>query len=124
MRPPVQGVDPPSVLRPGCSYARDSFVDSQAGPFVLSRGGPRHAGPGLTGPKYTSLYYQCSLLLLNSIKNVFFNDVKNTFLLPQNLDTSHFFTDIKHSISTSPQLINQCNCNEPNEHVTYKYIQL
>ncbi len=36
------------VLDVTVTYARDSFVDSQAGPFVLSRGGPRHAGPGLT----------------------------------------------------------------------------
>ncbi len=42
MRPSVQGVDPPvcCVLDVTVTYARDSFVDSQAGPFVLSRGGP------------------------------------------------------------------------------------
>ncbi len=41
MRPSVQGVDPPvcCVLDVTVTYARDSFVDSQAGPFVLSRGG-------------------------------------------------------------------------------------
>ncbi len=41
MRPSVQGVDPPvcCVLDDTVTYARDSFVDSQAGPFVLSRGG-------------------------------------------------------------------------------------
>ncbi len=41
MRPSVQGVDPPvcCVLDVAVTYARDSFVDSQAGPFVLSRGG-------------------------------------------------------------------------------------
>ncbi len=40
MRPSVQGVDPPvcCVLDVTVTYARDSFVDSQAGPFVLSRG--------------------------------------------------------------------------------------
>ncbi len=42
MRPSVQGVDPPvcCVLDVTVTYARDSFVDCQAGPFVLSRGGP------------------------------------------------------------------------------------
>ncbi len=46
MRPSVQGVDPPvcCVLDVTVTYARDSFVDSQAGPFVLSRGGPRYPG--------------------------------------------------------------------------------
>ncbi len=41
MRPSVQGVDPPvcCVLDVTVTYARDSFVDCQAGPFVLSRGG-------------------------------------------------------------------------------------
>ncbi len=41
MRPSVQGVDPPvcCVLDVTVTYARDSCVDSQAGPFVLSRGG-------------------------------------------------------------------------------------
>ncbi len=41
MRPSVQGVDPPvcCILDVTVTYARDSFVDSQAGPFVLSRGG-------------------------------------------------------------------------------------
>ncbi len=41
MRPSVQGVDPPvcCVLDVTVTYARDSFVDSQAGPFVLSGGG-------------------------------------------------------------------------------------
>ncbi len=40
MRPSVQGVDPPvcCVLDVTVTYARDSFVDCQAGPFVLSRG--------------------------------------------------------------------------------------
>ncbi len=42
MRPSVQGVGPPvcCVLDVTVTYARDSFVDSHAGPFVLSRGGP------------------------------------------------------------------------------------
>ncbi len=42
MRPSVQGVDPPvcCILDVTVTYARDSFVDCQAGPFVLSRGGP------------------------------------------------------------------------------------
>ncbi len=46
MRPSVQGVDPPvcCVLDVTVTYARDSFVDSQAGPFVLSGGGPRYPG--------------------------------------------------------------------------------
>ncbi len=53
MRPSVQGVDPPvcCVLDVTVTYARDSFVDSQAGPFVLSRGGgggPRYPGTRLT----------------------------------------------------------------------------
>ncbi len=41
MRPSVQGVDPPvcCVLDVTVIYARDSFVDCQAGPFVPSRGG-------------------------------------------------------------------------------------
>ncbi len=41
MRPSVQGVDPPvcCVLDVTVTYARDSFVDCQAGPFVLSGGG-------------------------------------------------------------------------------------
>ncbi len=48
MRPSVQGVDPPvcCVLDVTVTYARDSFVDCQAGPFVLSRGG----GPDLLAP--------------------------------------------------------------------------
>ncbi len=53
MRPSVQGVDPPvcCVLDVTVTYARDSFVDSQAGPFVLSRGGgPRYPGTRLTVP--------------------------------------------------------------------------
>ncbi len=50
MRPSVQGLDPPvcCVLDVTVKYARDSFVDSQAGPFVLSRGGPRYPGTSLT----------------------------------------------------------------------------
>ncbi len=42
MRPSVQGVDPPvcCILDVTVTYARDSFVDCQAGPFVLSRWGP------------------------------------------------------------------------------------
>ncbi len=51
MRPSVQGVDPPvcCVLDVTVTYARDSFVDCQAGPFVLSRGGgPRSPGTRLT----------------------------------------------------------------------------
>ncbi len=51
MRPSVQGVDPPvcCVLDVTVTYARDSFVDSQAGPFVLSRGGGgRYPGTRLT----------------------------------------------------------------------------
>ncbi len=52
MRPSVQGVDPPvcCILDVTVTYARDSFVDSQAGPFVLSRGGGGGAdilAPGL-----------------------------------------------------------------------------
>ncbi len=49
MRPSVQGVDPPvcCVLDVTVTYARDSFVDCQAGPFVLSRGG---GGPDLLAP--------------------------------------------------------------------------
>ncbi len=49
MRPSVQGVDPPvcCVLDVTVTYARDSFVDSQAGPFVLSRGGADILAPGL-----------------------------------------------------------------------------
>ncbi len=49
MRPSVQGVDPPvcCVLDVTVTYARDSFVDSPAGPFVLSRGGPDILAPGL-----------------------------------------------------------------------------
>ncbi len=41
MRPSVQGVDHPvcCVLDVTVTYARDSFVDSQGGPFVLSEGG-------------------------------------------------------------------------------------
>ncbi len=41
MRLSVQGVDHPvcCVLDVTVTYARDSFVDSQGGPFVLSRGG-------------------------------------------------------------------------------------
>ncbi len=48
MRPSVQGVDPPvyCVLDVTVTYARDSFVDCPAGPFVLSRGG----GPDLLAP--------------------------------------------------------------------------
>ncbi len=48
MRPSVQGVDPPvcCVLDVTVTYARDSFVDCQAGPFVLSRGG----GPDILAP--------------------------------------------------------------------------
>ncbi len=54
MRPSVQGVDPPvcCVLDVTVTYARDSFVDCQAGPFVLSRGGgggPDLLAPGLQG---------------------------------------------------------------------------
>ncbi len=55
MRPSVQGVDPPvcCVLDVTVTYARDSFVDSQAGPFVLSRGGgPRYPGTRLTVSNY------------------------------------------------------------------------
>ncbi len=54
MRPSVQGVDPPvcCILDVTVTYARDSFVDSQAGPFVLSRGGgPRYPGTRLTGAR-------------------------------------------------------------------------
>ncbi len=42
MRPSVQGVDPPvcCTLDVTVTYARDSFVDSPAGSFVFSRGGP------------------------------------------------------------------------------------
>ncbi len=49
MRPSVQGVDPPvcCVLDVTVTYARDSFVDCQAGPFVLSRGGPDILAPVL-----------------------------------------------------------------------------
>ncbi len=55
MRPSVQGVDPPvcCVLDVTVTYARDSFVDCPAGPFVLSRGGgggPRSPGTRLTVP--------------------------------------------------------------------------
>ncbi len=48
MRPSVQGVDPPvcCVLDVTVTYARDSFVDCQAGPFVLSRGGGGGRSPG------------------------------------------------------------------------------
>ncbi len=48
MRPSVQGVDPPvcCVLDVTVTYARDSFVDCQAGPFVLSRGGGGGGGGG------------------------------------------------------------------------------
>ncbi len=47
MRPSVQGVDPPvcCVLDVTVTYARDSFVDCQAGPFVLSRGGGNETLP-------------------------------------------------------------------------------
>ncbi len=43
------GCGPPvcCVLDVTVTYARDSFVDSQAGPFVLSRGGPDMLAPGL-----------------------------------------------------------------------------
>ncbi len=44
------GCGPPSVLHildVTVTYARDSFVDSPAGPFVLSRGGPDILAPGL-----------------------------------------------------------------------------
>ncbi len=54
MRPSVQGVDPPvcCVLDVTVTYARDSFVDCQAGPFVLSRGGgPDLLAPGLHLPE-------------------------------------------------------------------------
>ncbi len=49
MRPSVQGVDPPvcCVLDVTVTYARDSFVDCQAGPFVPSRGGPGILAPVL-----------------------------------------------------------------------------
>ncbi len=49
MRPSVQGVDPPvcCILDVTVTYARDSFVDSPAGPFVLSSGGPDILAPGL-----------------------------------------------------------------------------
>ncbi len=42
MRPSVQGVIPQCAapLDVTVTYARDSFVDSPAGPFVFSRGGP------------------------------------------------------------------------------------
>ncbi len=46
------GCGPPSVLHildVTVTYARDSFVDSPAGPFVLSRGGPDILAPGLQG---------------------------------------------------------------------------
>ncbi len=40
LRSSAQGVDPPvcRVLDVAVTYARDSFVDSPAGPFVFSRG--------------------------------------------------------------------------------------
>ncbi len=38
----------PGILDVTVTYARDSFVDSQAGPFVLSRGGGRYPGTSLT----------------------------------------------------------------------------
>ncbi len=49
MRLSVQGVDHPvcCVLDVTVTYARDSFVDSQGGPFVLSRGGADILAPGL-----------------------------------------------------------------------------
>ncbi len=37
----------PDILDVTVTYARDSFVDSPAGPFVLSRGGPDILAPGL-----------------------------------------------------------------------------
>ncbi len=42
LRSSAQGVDPPvcRVLDVAVTYARDSFVDSPAGPFVFSRGSP------------------------------------------------------------------------------------
>ncbi len=42
LRSSAQGVDPPvcRVLDVAVIYARDSFVDSPAGPFVFSRGSP------------------------------------------------------------------------------------
>ncbi len=57
MRPSVQGVDPPvcCVLDVTVTYARDSFVDCQAGPFVLSRGG---GGPDLLAPGLQPLLQQ------------------------------------------------------------------
>ncbi len=50
LRSSAQGVDPPvcRVLDVAVTYARDSFVDSPAGPFVFSGGGNRQAGIGLT----------------------------------------------------------------------------
>ncbi len=56
MRPSVQGVDPPvcCVLDVTVTYARDSFVDSQAGPLSSlggGGGGPRHPGFRLTSVK-------------------------------------------------------------------------
>ncbi len=39
----------PGILDVTVTYARDSFVDSPAGPFVLSRGGPDILAPVLQG---------------------------------------------------------------------------
>ncbi len=65
MRPSVQGVDPPvcCVLDVNVTYARDSFVDCQAGPFVLSRGG----GPDLLAP---GLQYKSHVSIGSTIKYV------------------------------------------------------
>ncbi len=58
MRPSVQGVDHPvcCVLDVTVTYARDSFVDSQGGPFVLSR---RGGGQTYWHQAYSSSLWHC-----------------------------------------------------------------
>ncbi len=60
----------PDILDVTVTYARDSFVDSPAGPFVLSRGGPDILAPvlqlfGLYKKIYIFLSFFLNLLFLS-----------------------------------------------------------